>query len=99
MPTVAIIKKDGRRELFNRTKISSGIYRAVEKRPIAIAVIEDAIAAIEREVRAMGEPEISSEQIGEMVISKLDKLPRSRGRQYRPTLKFGIREYHERFHH
>lgn len=74
MATIAVIKKDGRRELFSRAKVASGIYRAVEKRPIAIADIEDLIASIEREVRASGEAEIASTRVGEMVMGKLGSL-------------------------
>jgi transcriptional repressor NrdR len=74
MPTIAVIKKDNRRELFSRNKIASGIYRAVEKRPIAIAQIEDLISQIEREVRASGEAEIASTKVGEMVMKRLEIL-------------------------
>ena len=74
MPTIAVIKKDNRRELFSRSKIASGIYRAVEKRPIAIAQIEELISQIEREVRASGEAEIASTRVGEMVMKKLEVL-------------------------
>jgi transcriptional repressor NrdR len=74
MPTLAVVKKDGRRELFNRDKIASGIYRAVEKRPIAIAAIEELILQIERELRARGENEIPSTEIGELVMMRLEAL-------------------------
>ena len=73
-PTLAVIKKDGRRELFSRDKVASGIYRAVEKRPIAIALIEEVIGQIERELRSRGEPEVPSTEIGEMVMVKLFAL-------------------------
>jgi transcriptional repressor NrdR len=74
MPTMAVVKKDGRRELFNRDKVASGIYRAVEKRPIAIADIEELIVRIERQVRAMGESEVPAEKIGELVMLGLEQL-------------------------
>ena len=74
LPTLAVIKKDGSRELFNRDKVAGGIYRAVEKRPIAIAHVEALIAQIERELRGGGEAEISSDKIGEMVMTKLAAL-------------------------
>jgi transcriptional repressor NrdR len=72
--TLAVIKKDGRRELFSRDKVASGIYRAVEKRPISIALIEEVIGQIERDLRSCGEAEISSDRIGEMVMTKLFSL-------------------------
>ncbi len=74
MPALAVVKKDGRRELFNRDKVASGIYRAVEKRPIAIAQIEELIVRIERQVRSMGESEVSSTRIGELVMQGLEGL-------------------------
>jgi transcriptional repressor NrdR len=73
-PTLAIIKKDGRRELFSREKVGAGIYRAVEKRPIAIAAVEALIMQIERDLRSRGEAEIASTEIGELVMTKLFEL-------------------------
>lgn len=73
-PTLAIVKKDGRRELFSRVKVASGIYRAVEKRPIAIRDTENIINQIERDLRARGESEIPSAEIGELVMTKLEQL-------------------------
>ncbi len=74
MPTMAVVKKDGRRELFSRDKVAAGIYRAVEKRPIAIAEIEELIVRIERQVRSSGESEMSSDRIGELVMAGLEQL-------------------------
>lgn len=68
---LAVIKKDGRREAFDRDKIAAGVYRACEKRPIALALIEEIIAQIEREVRARGEAEVEGKVIGELVMQKL----------------------------
>ena len=73
-PVLAIVKKDGRRELFSRDKVGAGIYRAVEKRPIPIAAIEDLIGQIERDLRSRGEAEIISTEIGELVMTKLFAL-------------------------
>jgi transcriptional repressor NrdR len=73
-PNLAVIKKDGRRELFDRAKVASGVYRAVEKRPVAIALVEEVIAQIERELRSRGEGEIATNVIGELVMSKLETL-------------------------
>jgi len=74
MPRLAVVKKDGRRESFDRDKIASGIYRAVEKRPVAIALVEEVIGQIERELRAKGEAEVTTSDVGELVMEKLAAL-------------------------
>jgi len=68
---LSVVKKDGRRELFDREKVSGGIYRACEKRPVAVALIEEVVDQIERDLRARGEAEIVSSEIGELVMQKL----------------------------
>jgi transcriptional repressor NrdR len=74
MPNLVVQKKDGRRELFDRDKVAGGIYRACEKRPISIALIEEVISQIERELRSKGEAEIKSQEVGELVMTKLARL-------------------------
>ncbi|HRR96141.1 MAG TPA: transcriptional regulator NrdR [Candidatus Ratteibacteria bacterium] len=74
MKPIIVIKKDGRREKFNRDKIFSGIQRACEKRPISTEEIEKVIIEIEQELRQKGEREIPSKEIGKIVIKKLKKL-------------------------
>ena len=74
MPHLAIIKKDGRREPFDRDKISAGIYRACEKRPVSLTAIDEMLTTIEREVRAMGEAELPAAKVGELVMQKLMQL-------------------------
>lgn len=74
MPNLAVIKKDGSREMFDRGKVATGVYRACEKRPVAIALIEEVISQIEREVRGRGEAEVSSKVIGELVMDRLMAL-------------------------
>jgi len=69
-----VVKKDGRREPFSRNKILNGVLRACEKRPISLDAIEAMIDEIEREVRNKTDREISSEQIGEIVMERLKKL-------------------------
>ena len=71
---LTVIKRDGRREPFARTKISGGIYRACEKRPIAVAQIEQLITDIERDVRALGESEVQVIKIGEIIMARLLEL-------------------------
>lgn len=68
---LVIIKKDGRREAFSRQKILSGMLRACEKRPISLEVLEDAVTGIEKALRELGKGEVSSSEIGEMVMGEL----------------------------
>lgn len=69
-----VIKKDGRREPFNREKIKIGIEKACEKRPISQEKIDQVVTEIEALVRSYHKPEIASKVIGEIVIKKLKKL-------------------------
>ncbi len=69
-----VVKRDGRREPFDRQKILTGILKACEKRPVSYASIERVVEALEGEFQASGEKEISSVQIGERVMSELLKL-------------------------
>lgn len=68
---IMIIKKDGRREVFNREKVRSGIQKACEKREISMDVIEEFLDELERDVREIGEKELSSAVIGEKIMAKL----------------------------
>lgn len=74
MPSVAVVKKDGRREMFNRDKVASGVYRAVEKRPIPLGDIEELVVQVEREVRSMGDSEVPTSKVGEMIMRRLEAL-------------------------
>jgi transcriptional repressor NrdR len=69
-----IIKKDGRREEFNRDKIRSGITKACEKRNVSMNSIEDFLDELEQELRETGKKEISSSIVGERVIKRLHDL-------------------------
>ncbi|RMF97143.1 MAG: transcriptional repressor NrdR [Candidatus Schekmanbacteria bacterium] len=69
-----VIKKDGRREPFDRQKIFAGIAKACEKRPISINEQEALVEEIEMLIRETGEKEIPSSKIGEFVINKLHEL-------------------------
>ena len=66
-----VVKKDGRREPFNREKIMEGIKKACQKRPISITRIEEFVDALELHFQELGKKEIDSKEIGEMVISNL----------------------------
>lgn len=70
-PYLAVLKKDGRREMFDRDKVAAGVYKACEKRPISIELVQEVIAQIERELHSKGEAEIKSAMIGELVMEKL----------------------------
>lgn len=70
----AVIKKDGRRENFERSKILGGIRRACEKRPVSMEQIEHAVDTIERRVSEMCIKEIPSLQIGDLVMEVLKDL-------------------------
>jgi transcriptional repressor NrdR len=72
MPVV--VKKDGRREPFDRVKIVSGLKKACEKRPISTATIEAVTDRIEKRIQEMGETEIVSTSIGEEVMKELSQL-------------------------
>ena len=66
-----VVKKDGRRELFDRQKILSGLLRASEKRAIPVATLEGVVDAIERELIDLGEKETTSQGVGERVMARL----------------------------
>jgi transcriptional repressor NrdR len=71
---IMIVKKDGRREIFSREKVRSGMQRACEKRNISMNVIEESIDELERDLRETGKKEIPSNKIGEWVMEALHKL-------------------------
>lgn len=73
-PLPAVVKKDGRREAFDRMKISSGIRKACQKRPISTETIDAVVDSIERSVLDQGESEIQSSDIGEKVMDELHRL-------------------------
>jgi len=69
-----VIKKDGRREVFDRIKILNGLKKACEKRPISITNIEKIVSRIEYNLLEGGERETKGAEIGEMVMEELRKL-------------------------
>jgi transcriptional repressor NrdR len=69
-----VIKKDGRREPFDRMKIIIGLKKACEKRPISITTLEKAAEVIETKVQESGDKEIPSTIIGEEIMRELFKL-------------------------
>ena len=69
-----IIKSDGRRETFSDEKLRNGVLKALEKRPVAMERVENAINQIKRRIRESGEREIASVKIGELVMDALRGL-------------------------
>jgi transcriptional repressor NrdR len=69
-----VIKKDGRREEFNRDKILTGIRKACEKRPLPTGTIDKLVDNIEYELYRLGKAEIPTSIIGDMVIERLENL-------------------------
>ena len=68
---IMVIKKDKRREPFDSSKIMRGLTRACEKRPISVDMIEDMVYKIETKIYNTLEREITSDQIGEMLLEQL----------------------------
>jgi len=71
---IMVIKKDGSREVFNPEKILKGMIRACEKRPISAKKLESITKEIERDIRNTMEREITSREIGNMVMEKLKEI-------------------------
>jgi transcriptional repressor NrdR len=69
-----VIKKDGRREPFDRQKVIGGLLKACEKRPVAYAVLERLADSVERELRNRMDQEVKSTAIGELVMEGLKEI-------------------------
>jgi transcriptional repressor NrdR len=72
--TLVVIKKDGKREQFNRDKLKSGMIRSCEKTKISVSDIEKIVTEIEQELRSADSVEVESKKIGQMVATRLKKL-------------------------
>lgn len=66
-----IVKKDGKREIFDRGKLLRGLLRACEKRPVSLESLEEICAETEKELRNIPDKEVSSSVVGEVVMEKL----------------------------
>lgn len=73
-PQLIVVKNDGTRELFSRDKLLAGLYRACEKTPVTTLQLERLVSDLEQELYACGEPEVSSNQLGEKLMERLAKL-------------------------
>lgn len=69
-----VVKRDGRHEEFSRLKLMSGIMRACEKRPVTPAAIDELVDEIIEVIGQRDEPEISTREIGEIVMQRLEKI-------------------------
>ena len=72
--SVTVLKSDNRRERFDRTKILHGIQLACNKRPVSRQEMDAIVDAIEADIHARGKPEITSMEVGEMVVRKLREI-------------------------
>jgi len=71
---LVVVKRNGDRTLYDRSKLLAGIMRACEKRPVSQVAIENLIAGIERELHSCDEPEVTTNKIGDMVLTRLAPL-------------------------
>lgn len=69
-----VIKKDGRREAFDKDKVKRGILRAVEKRPISMNLVDDIVEGVEREMLRSKKEEVSSKAVGRAVLKRLKRI-------------------------
>jgi transcriptional repressor NrdR len=69
-----VVKKDGKREIFERNKIMSGLLRACEKRPISAAQLESIVDSVEKTVQDTTDREVSTNDIGKVIMKRLKEL-------------------------
>jgi transcriptional repressor NrdR len=69
-----VIKSNGNRQPFDEEKLRSGILRALEKRPVSLETVETTINQIKHKLRATGERELKTRDVGELVMGELRKL-------------------------
>ncbi len=73
-PQLVVIKNDGTRELFSRSKLLGGLYRACEKTSVTSLQLEQLVSAVEQDLYACGDNEVPSRKIGELVMERLPSL-------------------------
>ncbi|MBD3587325.1 transcriptional regulator NrdR [Salinimonas sp. HHU 13199] len=69
-----VIKRDGSREPFNEDKLRAGLQRALEKRPVSTEKVEQCVLSLKSKLRATGEREVSSELLGNLIMTALREL-------------------------
>jgi len=72
--SLMVVKKDARREPFDRKKVLAGIMKACEKRPISLEKMEEIVTWVERAIQKKSDREVSSSKIGELIMEKLKQL-------------------------
>ena len=72
--SIMVVKRDGRRETFDRNKIISGVLKSCEKRPVSVNQVEQLVDRVERELHKNYEKEVSVQTIGELVMERLHKV-------------------------
>ncbi len=73
-PLLMVVKKDGRREQFERRKLLNGILTACQKRPVPLDAIDELVNRVEHEIRAKGQREVPAGEIGKLVMDFLKGL-------------------------
>ncbi len=69
-----VIKKDGKREPFDREKLKRGVLRAIEKRPVSLELVDDIVDQVEREMLKKEKEEVPSRLIGKAILKRLKKV-------------------------
>lgn len=69
-----VVKRDGRRQPFDRKRIIAGLVKACEKRPVSVDTMEDVTDQVERQIQKKFEREVESKEIGEMMMEKLAQI-------------------------
>ena len=69
-----VVKKDGRRERFDREKVMAGLIKACEKRPVAVKALEQVVDQVEQMVQESPDREVPADQIGELLMERLKEL-------------------------
>lgn len=69
-----VVKKDGRRESFDREKVKKGILKAIEKRPVSLELVDDLVDQVEMEMLRKEREEVTSRSIGKAILKRLKKI-------------------------
>jgi transcriptional repressor NrdR len=69
-----VVKKDGRREAFDRDKLIAGLKKACEKRPVSVDQLEAFVTELERKLQELGEKEVTSTRLGQLIMERLPLL-------------------------